>query len=75
MTKKDPFKALHSPAVDKTRAVLRANSGDRVAHSGDERGPSRKTSTSSRSGLSGGFNREKKSVRLVMPDEAERSEP
>ncbi len=66
-TKKDPFRALQSPAVDKTRAALRASSGERGTQSSDERGKlSRKSST--RQSV-GGFASSRKSVRLVTPSE------
>ena len=76
--KKDPLKASHSPAVDKTRAALRAASGDRGTQSSDERSsiPTRRGSArGSRSSVGGGglaSASSRKSVRLVTPGEERR---
>ena len=74
-TKKDPVKATQSPAVDKTRAVLRAASRDRGTQSSDERSmPTRKGSQRgsgrARPIVSGLGSR--KSVRLITPGEESR---
>ncbi len=80
--KKDPMRASHSPAVDKTRAALRAASGERGTQSSDERStmPTRKGSARSRPSISGGGGggglanaNSRKSVRLVTPGEERKS--
>jgi WD repeat-containing protein 24 len=80
VTKKDPVKATHSPAVDKARHMLgRAASNDRGTQSSDERSsiPTRRVSERGRgrksigaSGLGAGSSR--KSVRLMAPGEESR---
>ena len=78
MAKKDAMRATHSPAVDKTRAALRASSTDRGTQSSDERStmPTRKGSARARPSMSGGGGlanaNSRKSVRLITPGEERR---
>ena len=73
--KKDPVRASHSPAVDKTRAALRASSTDRGTQSSDERStlPTRRGSARGRPSMSGSGGlanaNTRKSVRLITPGE------
>jgi len=64
--KRDSVRASHSPAVDRTRAVMRAASGERAAQIGDERGGRR---ASGRSSMGNIVSSSRKSVRLVTPGE------
>lgn len=76
--KKDPVRASHSPALDKTRAALRASSTDRGTQSSDERStmPTRKGSARGRPSMSGSGGlanaNSRKSVRLITPGEERR---
>jgi hypothetical protein len=69
--KKDIKKAEASPAVQKTRHLLRH--GERGTQSGDERGFASRRGGGSTSGFGGQGQR--KSVRLVTPGEETSAEP
>ena len=69
--KKDSLRASASPAVERTRAVLRSSGGggERAVQSGDERAMSARRGGSRAAMSSRGFSSQRKSVRLVTPGE------
>ena len=72
--RRDDMKASPSPAVDRARAVMRANSGERGKGSGDEKGTGRRGSArgsvgGTTAGGAAGMSSSRKSVRLVTPGE------